>query len=798
MIQPPDRSNQGGRYSPTNFTNVASSSLVTTLSDRLKVPIASSISRLVKREKLWDQGKVLHDVKGVVQGVSGSFVRPMIEAQLLSACSADIKKNLRLSLGVIVDYSVLFGFRPDRFDRSETLAHWQECSVSCGWIKFIKYKLAAFMSHFLGGVLPEKPFSQEDHPGHLVGGTLGRFMSKIMCTPRATSFTVGILYSKKGMPRPSKFDLEQAKMDTKKVLTTTHFMGDQSHSWYIKEEIRRTCREVFKQKIRIEDLHHPYAPSVRANYTNARKEFGTLGTLFEDGFLDGGVEDESSIRQLYDHVVGYNDNEEMEEEESRYTSLRPEFRKAVQQRYSKIYESVRAHALKEVADVELVALPEALKVRVISKGPALTYFALKPVQKFLLRQMKKHRCFKLVGETVTISFLNDVFKGTSGLFHSLDYKSATDFLNPEMSQCAVDEICDSVGMPDDLRILFHKALTGHLVEGVPQVWGQLMGSIVSFIVLCIVNMSVIRHAYERSIEARSLSIDSIPAVVNGDDGLVQAPECFSKLWEDSALVAGLVPSIGKVYTHHKYANINSTSFRVFDGKFELVKYVNMGLLMGLTRSGGKTGVVGFGYDSPSSYDSPFESTVGARHHALMDSCPFDLRLKVHEAFLKHNSKNLKQAHIPWYIPEELGGVGLKPLIGYTGDDIDDLKPHYLVTSSNHICGPSRLDVFCAYGLIDRRDKKLSVGKVPALQPIQTRSIWQPSLTRLNSREKRVEISAKDAGFLDVSTFYLVPSAVMKKIDSNPRNARLHTNQRVWAYLYRLHSDFSSSGDQLFL
>jgi len=96
--------------------------------------------------------------------------------------------------------------------------------------------------------------------------------------------------------------------------------------------------------------------------------------------------------------------------------IRTDFRKVVEQRYSKIYEHVRTCALGEVADVELVALAEALKVRVISKGPALTYFVLKPVQKFLLRQMKKFRCFKLVGETVTTTFLESVFKGTSGLF----------------------------------------------------------------------------------------------------------------------------------------------------------------------------------------------------------------------------------------------------------------------------------------------------------------------------------------------------------------------------------------------
>jgi len=766
------------------------------LSDKLCVPIVKSLKSSLKKNKMLNQ--VSEGVQGWIIVNDKSSVGPMIEAQLLSARSADIKKNLRLSLDVIVSYAVLFGFDPTNFDRKQTLNHWQKCSEVCGWIKFLKYKLAAFMSHFLLGILPEKPFSDVDHPGHLSGGTLGRFINIMMRSSRATSFAVGILYSKKGMPRPDDVALEQAKRDTKEILTTTHEMGDQNNSWTIKEEIRRTCREVFKKKITLDDLHRPYAPSIRANYTNSRSGFGTLGSLFDFGFLDDDVKgEESSIRQLYDSVLDYNDNEEMEEDELRYTKIRKDFRDRVQQRYTKIYESVRTFALGESADVELVALPESLKVRVISKGPAMTYFVLKPVQKFLLRQLQKHRCFKLTGGPVTETFLESVFKGTDGLFHSLDYKSATDLLNPIMSSVAVDEICDSVGMPDDLRILFHKALTGHLVEGTPQVWGQLMGSIVSFIVLCIVNMSVIRHAYERSMGLRSLSIDKIPAIVNGDDGLVRAPESFSKIWEESALVAGLVPSLGKVYTHWIYANINSTSFYHWNGNFALIPYVNMGLLMGLTRSGGKTGVV-TGRGKTNDDDNPFKKSLGARHHELMKLCPVDLRLQVHESFIRHNMKSLREAHVPWYVPERLGGVGLKPLIIYGGDDFDDISRKYAITSTGHVCGPNRVEVAIGLSLHDKVHKQFSVGKVPALQPVRTRAIWQPSVQRLNSHGRRTQISESDASFLDLSTFYLVPSAVMERIGEENRNERIHTNQRVWASLLKLHGDFSLSGDDVFL
>jgi len=315
--------------------------------------------------------------------------------------------------------------------------------------------------------------------------------------------------------------------------------------------------------------------------------------------------------------------------------------------------------------------------------------------------------------------------------------------------------------------------------------------------LCVVNMSVIRHAYEVTSKQRNLSLRQIPAVVNGDDGLVRACPEFAPSWEETALVAGLVPSIGKVYSHDFYANINSTSFLFINEKFSLVKYVNMGLLMGLGRSGGKVSFIRS--QAQNDYEnSPFSMSIGARHHALMDSCPRNLRVQVHEQFLKHNADKLKEAHVPWYIPESLGGVGLKPLIRYVGDNIDETVRSYCVTSTGHVCGPSRVDVFCAYGLHDRVHKEFSVGKVPTYQPVQTRSIWQASVKRLDVYRSRVKISESDAGFLDTSTFYLVPSAVMKSLKYETVVSRIHTNQRVWASILKLHNDFSPSGDQLFL
>jgi hypothetical protein len=382
------------------------------------------------------------------------------------------------------------------------------------------------------------------------------------------------------------------------------------------------------------------------------------------------------------------------------------------------------------------------------------------------------------------------------VFHSLDYQSATDLLDPYLSGVCVDAICDAVGMPDDLRVLFHKALTGHLIEGVPQVRGQLMGSIVSFLVLCLINMSVIRAAYELTLNTR-VSLEEIPAVVNGDDGLVRAPARFSDLWDDAARVAGLTPSVGKVYTDSQYVNINSTSFLFEDGSFRHIPYVNMGLVKGLGRSG--TGKVGLGNVS-TGYENPYESSMGARHHSLMESCPSDLRLEVHEMFLKENKQTLKLSGLPWYVPESLGGVGLKPLVKYTyGDgDIDSFTRSYEVTSTGHVCGPSRLDAQLALTLREGRFSEFSVKKIPSSQPIRARPVWQTGLSLINKRGRRVVMSQEDETFMDLSTYYLTPSLVAQQLDSSTQGEVARRNRRAWESLLALMDDYSSEGESLFI
>jgi len=476
-------------------------------------------------------------------------------------------------------------------------------------------------------------------------------------------------------------------------------------------------------------------------------------------------------------------NEEMEEEDVVRSGISKVFRDRVKAIYTETYEAARRLAESEVADVKLVALPESLKIRVISKGPPFTYFVLKPVQKFLHTIMRKHRMFQLVGETVTAELLSEVLGSSQGILHSLDYSSATDFLNPFMSEVAVREICASVGMPADIEVLFLKALTGHTVEGEPQVWGQLMGSIVSFIILCIVNAAVIRYCLELS-EGRQYSLDECPALVNGDDGAVRSHPEFIQVWKDLAALCGLEPSQGKVYSHPTYLNINSTSFVLRGSSFVHVPYVNMGLVMGMTRSGlgsSKQGVADL-------FDERGMS-LGARHHQLMESCPVELRLEVHRSFVRHNWKVLSSVRLPWFVPESCGGVGLRPFKVWSfGVNVEDAEWSYLERDGVRY-GPSDQDSEIMKLLLNRKKSPVAVRRLSPSQPIQSRAVWYtrkgfhvPFGVGIDSVDH--QMSDSDIGFLDTAVYFLMPSLVKTAVAASSLE-QLRSNERAWALLTKL-------------
>jgi len=113
--------------------------------------------------------------------------------------------------------------------------------------------------------------------------------------------------------------------------------------------------------------------------------------------------------------------------------------------------------------------------------------------------------------------------------------------------------------------------------------------------------------------------------------------------------------------------------------FRETPYVNLGLLLGLKRSGEKVGL-----DAVA--DS--EVTLGVRCRTLIRCCPPDMRESVMRIFLRTHHAVLDKCKLPWFIPEQWGGVGL-PVVVQASDVPRDYEPGDLITPH---WSPSTLDL----------------------------------------------------------------------------------------------------------
>jgi hypothetical protein len=159
---------------------------------------------------------------------------------------------------------------------------------------------------------------------------------------------------------------------------------------------------------------------------------------------------------------------------------------------------------------------------------------------------------------------------------------------------------------------------------------------------------------------RRLALKDIPLLINGDDAVFRGTQETFRIWKLITNNAGLVPSLGKVYVSREFLNINSQTFVVKPQdyvnvrgtqtglKLSIVKYINLGLLKGLKRSE-QLSVL----DSVNEYGS-----IGSRHRFLHENTPEHLWEKVNKSFHNFHWKVLSEAHVPWYVPESYGGLGL--------------------------------------------------------------------------------------------------------------------------------------------
>jgi hypothetical protein len=191
----------------------------------------------------------------------------------------------------------------------------------------------------------------------------------------------------------------------------------------------------------------------------------------------------------------------------------------------------------------------------------------------MVKALTKFPCFFPKWKGTLEEFVNLNLSGKKGFILSGDYDAATDNLHSDVMLVVIEELKKVFFGNTYLCSLMDFEAGQHRVTypkwtGVPdciQTNGQLMGSLLSFPILCLANAATLAHLLNED-------LDEIEACINGDDILFVANLRQIKRWKKIASGFGLIPSIGKNYCSNDFGTINSQLFwRTPSKKFEFIQ-----------------------------------------------------------------------------------------------------------------------------------------------------------------------------------------------------------------------------------
>lgn len=316
---------------------------------------------------------------------------------------------------------------------------------------------------------------------------------------------------------------------------------------------------------------------------------------------------------------------------------------------------------------KIAGVLEPLKLRVISKGPASAYYVIWRFQVSLWRVLKRMPCFRLIGERMDATFLDDLVRHASHsgegklAWFSWDYSAATDGSSALLGHTIISGLVKS--FPKWEQDVIVRGLTAHEIRYHPdtglkpilQQNGQLMGSPASFGILCLMNLVVYMHSLELAGDVRPDEEKLLGVLINGDDKLRVAP--VSQWAVESAVGSsvGLKESLGKAYAHGVFANVNSKCYhydlerawvRGGDRHAKALPHFNVGLFLG------KGKVQNGGDDDRGIVSTMNELLKGVPQRKLRD---------VLKDFMHRHRKQIA-AECEWrnlFIHQSLGGMGVE-------------------------------------------------------------------------------------------------------------------------------------------
>lgn len=354
--------------------------------------------------------------------------------------------------------------------------------------------------------------------------------------------------------------------------------------------------------------------------------------------------------------------------------------------------------------VKAVVLLEPAKVRIISKMCGFSATALQPLQGMLLSDWKDSSYSTMRDEDLTPRVQEIHENSMFPMWVSGDYEAATDLINSQATMTVIQHLQDS-GYPNvDLAkmTLFSKVIEypkiradGCLTKDVqlPPVLsqnGQLMGHPLSFPILCVINLAVYRLSLRRWRDIMLMKypekefqiwtmykVSITQVIVNGDDILFKSDDLLYQLFLQTSQEFGLKPSIGKNYYSPDCCMINSQIFKFDGSKMTRREYLNQRFVYGTDVKKGMR-----------ESQSPVKGEVEGAN-------PVDLAGGLNKMFyhlpwtreilptiMRRWSSQWSTARFQpnWFLPIELGGLGIFPIFAKDPDNIKVTRDQRRVAS----------------------------------------------------------------------------------------------------------------------
>jgi len=278
--------------------------------------------------------------------------------------------------------------------------------------------------------------------------------------------------------------------------------------------------------------------------------------------------------------------------------------------------------------VRAVALAEPLKVRMITLGESKTR-VLKPFQEAMEKSLENMTAFRIRYCKDTMKEYPIIVKellnagSSDDIWLSGDYTAATDNLSMDVTQSLIEGILSQIDHEPTKEWARwetgpHRILYENSCEGI-QTSGQLMGSLLSFPLLCLANLATAKLA--------GVSEDRV--LINGDDILMRANKSEIQKWKEVAPKLGLSLSLGKNFEDKNFGSINSQMF--YDGE-----YLKAGKISLLVRGG---------------------KVIGSTYADLQRTYGYETEIT--KLYVGLNQLQLRNTYQSLDVPFDYGGLGSK-------------------------------------------------------------------------------------------------------------------------------------------